>query len=44
VKPYPTFSGRAKGLSTFCREECLGRGAKRVVEAEKGIERRRVEK
>ena len=31
-------------LNTFCREECLGSGAKRVVEAEKGRERERVEK
>ena len=29
------------GLNTFCREKCLGRGAKRVVEAEKGRERER---
>ena len=40
MKPYPTFSGWLK-VFTFCREECLGRGAKRVVEAEKGRERER---
>jgi hypothetical protein len=35
---------RGLGLSTFCREECLGRETKRVVEAEKGREREKVEK
>ena len=28
-------------LNTFCRKECLGRGDKREVEAEKGRERER---
>ena len=31
-------------LNNFCREECLGRGAKRVMEAEKDREREIVEK
>ena len=31
-------------LNTFCREECLGRGAKREVEAEKVRKREVVEK
>jgi hypothetical protein len=42
VKPYILRTGLR--LNKFCRKECLGRGAKRVVEAEKGRERERVEK
>ena len=40
----PSFLRVGLRLNIFCREECLRRGAKRVVEAEKGRERERVEK
>ena len=36
----PYFLREGLRLNIFCREECLGRGAKRVVEAEKGREER----
>ena len=36
---FPYFFRVSLRLNTFCREECLGRGAKRVVETEKGRER-----
>jgi hypothetical protein len=40
----PHFLRAGLGLITFCREECLGRGIKRVLKAEKGREMERVEK
>jgi hypothetical protein len=40
----PHFLRAGLRLNTFCRDECLGRGAKRVVKAEKGREKERVEK
>ena len=40
----PHFLRAGLRLNTFCREECLGKGAKRVVEAEQSREREGVEK
>jgi hypothetical protein len=40
----PHFLRVSLRLDTFCKEECLGRGAERLVEAEKGRDRERVEK
>ena len=37
----PDFLRASLRLNTFCREEYLGRGAKRVVESEKGREKLR---
>jgi hypothetical protein len=40
----PHFLRAGLKLNSFCKEECLGRGIKRVVETENGRERKRVEK